>query len=362
MKMFCKLAATFFVLTCSLLAQKQYVNELFETVKVAEGVYAFVSPMPENSVVQSNCTLIVGDESALLVDTGQFPGLAKKMAAEIRKITTKPLRYIVNTHWHFDHAWGNAVLAEAYPGVTIISTDFTRRLIASEGPKILHDPNYWESQWGPIKKMLADNKTPSGRVLTDADKEMLRSDLDDLEHIVQDFKDTKNLAPAVGFDKRLTIDLGKREVMLLWLGRANTGGDAVVWLPESKVMMTGDVVVWPFPFATQSYFAEWTAVLQQLIDMQPATIIPGHGPVMHDTAYMNTLVEMFGSLMKQVKSSVAAGATLEETRKKVNLDAFRPRLGVEGTKRERGFRSFFYYALNRSYEEAKGEMKPEGSE
>src|SRR5437868_3221101 len=114
-----------------------WVNEEYDLVKIADGIYSFISPLPDDAVVQSNCTLIIGDQSALLVDSGQFPSLAKRMLADIRKLTNKPVRYLVNTHWHFDHNFGNATFRAAYPDITIISTGFTRKLIADEGPKLL---------------------------------------------------------------------------------------------------------------------------------------------------------------------------------------------------------------------------------
>ena len=103
-------------------AQQPFVNEQYELVKIAEGTYSFIAPESDSGVVQSNCTVIIGDDSVLVVDTGQFPSLAARMVADIKKLTNKPVRYIVNTHWHFDHLWGNAAFRDAYPGVAIINT------------------------------------------------------------------------------------------------------------------------------------------------------------------------------------------------------------------------------------------------
>ena len=83
--------------------------------------------------MQANCTLVVGEDAALLVDSGQFPSLAERMVADVKKLTDKPVRYLVNTHWHFDHVWGNDVFRRAYPGLAIVSTEFTREMVGEQG-------------------------------------------------------------------------------------------------------------------------------------------------------------------------------------------------------------------------------------
>ena len=84
----------------------------------------------------------------------------------------------------------------------------------------------------------------------------------------------------------MTLRLGKRDVQVMFLGRANTAGDAVVYVPDAKVLATGDIVVHPFPFAFQSYIGEWARVLRKMEAMDAIAIVPGHGPVMRDKAYL----------------------------------------------------------------------------
>jgi cyclase len=338
-----------------------YVNERYDLQKVAEGVYSFVAPEWDSGVVQSNCTLIIGEDAALVVDTGQFPSLAERMVADIKKLTNKPVRYIVNTHWHFDHVWGNAVFRDAYPGVAIISTEFTRELVEDQAPKYLATQRKTnKDQAEQLRKLVADGKLPDGRVLPEDTKHFLARTADTLDHIDADLVHTVHTPPTVGFEKELTINLGKREVKVMWLGRANTGGDAATWVPDAKILLTGDAVVFPTPFAFGSYMSEWPATLQKMIDMNAATIIPGHGPVMHDASYLKTLVEMFQALSTQVKEAVAQGLSLADTRKKVTLDEFSKRIAGDNNQRRGGFRSAFLEpAVDRAYQEATGKLKLE---
>jgi glyoxylase-like metal-dependent hydrolase (beta-lactamase superfamily II) len=106
--------------------------------------------------------------------------------------------------------------------------------------------------------------------------------------------------------------------------------------------------------------SEWPATLQKMIDLHPSTIIPGHGPVMHDISYLQTLVEMFRALTTQVNQAVSEKLTLAETRKRVTLPDFEKRLAGNDPMRKRDFRGgFLYPAVDRAYQEATGTLKPE---
>ncbi len=149
-------------------AAKGWVNEDYELVKIADGIYSFIAPESDSGVVQSNCTVVIGDDSVLVVDTGQFPSLAARMVADIKKLTPKPVRYVVNTHWHFDHVWGNATFRDAYPDLAIISTEFTREMVDDQGPKILATQSATnKEQAAQFRKYVADGKLPDGRVVND---------------------------------------------------------------------------------------------------------------------------------------------------------------------------------------------------
>jgi len=347
-------------------AENKFVNERYDLVPIADGVYSFIAPESDSGVVQSNCTVIIGADSVLVVDTGQFPSLAQRMIADIKKITPKPVRHIVNTHWHFDHVWGNGAFREAYPGVAIISTEFTRQLVESEGPKtIANQPAINAQQVADIRKLITAGKSPDGGALSENAKRSYTRLADTLEHVNAEFPHTMHAPPTIGFEKELTINLGKREVKIMWLGRANTAGDAVVWLPDIKLLLTGDAAVYPAPFAFGSYISEWPATLQKMIDLNPAIIIPGHGPVMHDTSYLKLVAEMCQALFTQVKAAVAEGSTLEAIRKKVTLPDFKQRIDALATTdlmRASGFNSFLYPATDRAYQEASGKLKPENED
>jgi cyclase len=115
----------------------------------------------------------------------------------------------------------------------------------------------------------------------------------------------------LAFEDRVTLRLANRVVQVMYLGRANTAGDAVVYVPDAKAVAVGDILVYPFPFATQSYIGEWATVLRKIQAMDAVAIVPGHGPMMRDTKYLVDIAELMESIDVQVRAAYAPGLEAE---------------------------------------------------
>jgi cyclase len=150
----------------------------------------------------------------------------------------------------------------------------------------------------------------------------------------------------------------------MFLGRGNTGGDAVVYVPDSKVLMTGDLVVYPVPYAFGSFIGEWAATMTRLSALDAATIVPGHGPLQHDKTYLALLGEVLGSVASQVQALAKQGLSLEETRKKVDVERQRKQFAKGSDERAKAFDGFFLApAIQRAYREAtEGPLQDENAE
>jgi hypothetical protein len=98
----------------------------YRTVKVADGIYAFITPEERSGFQSGNSVAIIGDDGVLVYDTGNIPSSARRQIAELRKLTDKPVRFVVNSHWHPDHNLGNAEYHSAFPSATFIGTSATR--------------------------------------------------------------------------------------------------------------------------------------------------------------------------------------------------------------------------------------------
>jgi cyclase len=151
-------------------------------------------------------------------------------------------------------------------------------------------------------------------------------------------------------------------VLVLHLGRGNTAGDAVVYVPDAKVLAAGDLLVAPTPFAFGSYIREWPRTLDALAAIDATTIVPGHGPIMHDFSYAHHVRDALLEIDAQVTAAVAQGKTLEEAQAAVKLDAVAGGFAAPGDEyRARAFEGAFVApAVERAYQEAKGALEDEG--
>jgi cyclase len=162
------------------------------------------------------------------------------------------------------------------------------------------------------------------------------------------------MRPNLAFDHNLNVTLGKREVQIMFLGRGNTGGDAVIVVPDSKVVLAGDLLVAPTPYSYGSYPSEWVQTLAKVKALGATTIIPGHGPVEHDNSYIDLVSSLLESVISQVQAAESQHLSLEETRQKIDLTAFEKRFVGDDHDRKIAFATgFTEQAVQRAYAEAK---------
>jgi cyclase len=333
----------------------------YELTRVGEGVWAFVSPETNGPIPSGNVLAVVGTESVLVVDSGRFPTLARRMVEDIRKKTDRPVRWVVHTHWHLDHIVGDGEFRKAFPQATFVATDFTRRkMVEKQVPYVRdiekNDRGYIEYLEGIVAKGKRDDGTPiPPETIT-----YLKNQVADIRLEISEVPGAAIVPPDVTFEKDLTIHLGGRDARVLFLGKGNTAGDTVVWIPDARVIATGDLLVAPVPYGYGAHPGEWIETLNRLMALDAAAIVPGHGPVMHDWGYARRIQELLTSVRSQVAEAVKAGATPEQAFEKTDVDKFEREFAGGDPMRLRAFRDFFVRdAINRSYQEARGEMAEE---
>ena len=325
--------------------------------RLAEGVYAFIAPDSKTPYFNGNSLVVIGDDGVLVVDSGDALSATRATIAAIKRLTPLPVRYLVNTHWHWDHTLGNGEYQAAFPGVTIISTSATRELMDTKGRENLAGsiaaiPPYLDS----LRQALGAGTRRDGTPLTAADRASIQAQIDDLGRGLVFYKEARVALPDVTFERELTVRLGRRVVKLIAFGRGNTAGDAVVYVPDARVVASGDLVVAPTPFAYDSHIAEWAAAMQRLTALDAASIVPGHGPVLRDWAYARLVTGLLESITSQVAQAVARGLTIEGVRAAVDVSAIRARLVGADPILMRNFDQFFLApAIEAAYTEAGGQ-------
>jgi cyclase len=349
-------ACAIFIFACVFVSATRAENATkytYQTVRVADGIVAFIASESNTGIVSGNCVAVIGDDGVLVVDSTSFPSHARTIIAEIKQMTNQPVRFLVHTHWHPDHLIGDGEFRAAFPGAAFISTNFTRQAIAEFAPKYIKS-NADPANANELRKMIKAGKDDDGKPLTDADKKYLTDFANSVDFAAPEYQQYKSVVPNIGFDNALTIHLGKREVQLLFLGRGNTGGDAVIFVPDAKVAMAGDLLVSPTPYSYGSYLSEWIRTLDKLKALDATTIVPGHGPVEHDNSYIDLVSAALQSVLTQVRAAVAGHLSLDETRKKVDIAAFQKKFCGDDHDREIAFRmGFTDQAIERAYDEIK---------
>jgi glyoxylase-like metal-dependent hydrolase (beta-lactamase superfamily II) len=336
----------------------------YEQVDIGPGVYGFFEKKLQ-PVVSSNIVAVVGNDAVLVFDTGHHPRITRQIIGDLKRLTDKPVRYAVVSHWHDDHWVGNADFAEAYPGIQIIAHPFTAGLMEERKEKFRgeHCKFELERDSKPYREQAASGKQADGSPLSDAMKARFVEVVAATDEQIAQCDEMRYRGVDRKVSGKTTIDLGGRKVELWWLGRANTAGDLVAYLPESRTLLTGDILVHPFPFATQSYISEWAKVLRKIDRMDLATIVPGHGPVLHDKKYLEDVAAVLESIESQARAAYRPGMTADELRAKIDLKSF-----SESFSHGDGFiKANFDYMMNqpaieRMWQELSGKWQPEGDE
>src|SRR3989475_12512881 len=230
----------------------------FEIKKVADGVHVAVAAPAYK--VNCNTAIIENDDGVMIVDTHSKPSAARVIVEKLRDITRKPVRYVVNTHFHWDHWHGNEVYPATYPDAEIVTNQITREDMVMKGLKRIQD--HVRQVPGEIAKLKADLQ-----VASPSQRTKLEADLRLAEAYLTEVKALKPALPTIAFEETMKLYRRDREIHLLHLGRAHTAGDVFVYLPREKVVITGDAMIGWTPYMGDGYPEEWAATLDRLAQL-----------------------------------------------------------------------------------------------
>jgi phosphoglycerate dehydrogenase-like enzyme/glyoxylase-like metal-dependent hydrolase (beta-lactamase superfamily II) len=248
--------------------------------KLADDVY-FMQTQTEPEFLGCNSGWVIFDDYVIVLDAG-FPLSAKVVVEEVRKTTNKPIRYVFDTHYHGDHSFGNGVYVDL--GATGVAHTLCIR------DQRLKDPAAFKAQ-------------------TESDNELAR-----LQVAGAKWKDA-----TIGFDSSMEFSDGKHRVVLLHYGQAHTPGDAMAYLPNEKILFTGDACVnGAFNYMGDGDSESWIRVLESLQELDVQTVAPGHGPLA-GKELLGTQKQWFVQLRDEVGKGIAAGKSLDEIKKDFDI-------------------------------------------
>ncbi|OGU35089.1 MAG: hypothetical protein A2068_02835 [Ignavibacteria bacterium GWB2_35_6b] len=321
-------------------------NEQPNITELTKGVYVIEHPDAFLGEPSGNTTVIIGSQKVLVVDA-VWPISARTDIELIRQWTDLPVSYVVNTHWHSDHNIGNKTYMDAFPGLSIIAQKETKK----DMDIVFKD--YANMILGNQKRMLSEGKI-RGEPLSPEVREIIEKRLPDME---AQFEGYVYQPPTLMFEDELVIDLGGREVQIKHPGKGNTSGDAVVYLPEEKILAAGDLLVHPFPYPYDGYPSEWIKTLETLGQLDIKTIVPGHGTVLHDKTYLYLVRDFFQSAVSQMNKRMgeagpALSRSLDLLKQGIDLSSFKTKFASNDEELLGYFDSISEQVIKLVYQEA----------
>ena len=304
-----------------LTAQAQPVTQSYPVVqgnaykfeKIADGVYYATVTRPG---LGSNNVVVVNDTDVLVVDAGTSPAAARAFVEDVKKLTDKPIRYVVNSHWHYDHTAGNQIFG---PDVQIIATDYLYQMLATVD--VLHREPYLTSQVTGLSTRIDNLNRQIAAEGNAEQKAALQKDLADAQQLVQNNGEIKVTPPTIHYSTKMVLHKGGREVDLLFLGRGHTGGDTVVFLPKERIVCTGDLMQSRLAYMGDAFFSEWITTLEALKKLDFAVDLPGHGVPFTNKSLITAYQAYLGDLVNQVTKLKGDGVSPEDAAMRVDLTA-----------------------------------------
>ena len=265
-----RLFVSWLLIVSSFNCHADYLSSMKATA-VADGVYAILTPArdipnPENRGWNSNSAFVVTKTGVLVVDTGSSAEIGNALKQTIRQVTDKPVKWIVNSHAHGDHWLGNIAFKESNP--VIYATSTVNDLTKSEG-----------ATWVENFKRLSEGATG----------------------------DTPLLLPNKIIDERTELLLDETKIVLFPSGDSHSPGDLITWLPEQRILISGDVVYSDrMPTTSASNLSQWIMMLDELQQLDPVAVIPGHGDVT-DVEGLRRLHALLSGIRNEVQKGYEAG-------------------------------------------------------
>jgi cyclase len=296
--------------------------------RLADGVYVLLHDDATDEWPHGNTGVIVTTEGVVVLDSTYLPSRARADIALIRQLTSTPVRYLVNTHWHFDHNNGAVAYRDAFPGLLDVS---------ERESAVFIDMNqaYWSKMstaaGSKRRKSLEDleaqvkaGKDADGKPLIAEDIKQKASYVARRKNELQELEGLTIVTPNVTFEGSLTFVLGGRRIELRDVGKANSPHDVTLYLPQEKILFTGDILVQsPLPYTGGCWPVPWARVLRDLEAVPVNVLVPGHGPVMRDHTYTRQVRSLMEAVNTRVEAMARAGKTLEQTQAAIDLEDIR---------------------------------------
>lgn len=333
--------------------------------RVADRVHVMRQPDRLWAVVIGNVTIVEQSRGIVLIDTGGTPRDGRDVVAAVRRLSDRPVTAVVLTHWHNDHPLGLRPILAAWPRARIIATEATRRgMIERMGqnvgvgrPNPAYDARRLNGTFATILQFEANARSAEfspaerGHFATEARYARVR---------VGEQMGNFMILPNTLVRGSLTLADRDAPVELRFLGRANTDGDLVAWLPRQRVVVAGDMVVAPIPYGFNAFPRDWIETLDRLRALDFAVLVPGHGAPQRNRDYLDRMQASLRRVWERVAPLAAQGLPLEEVQRRLDhSDEVRAFVGDDPWG-ARWLRTYWLNPITASAYREAGEVRPAG--
>jgi cyclase len=286
--------------------------KLFDIEKVADGIY-FAQARPQ-AMTNCNASIYVGAKDVVVVDAHSKPSAAASLIAQIkREVTEKPVRYVINTHFHWDHTQGNQAYRAAEQKIDFIASETTKKLMSELAVARM------KASVGQVPQQVDELRARAGKSASAAEKAFCADQIRQLEAYQAELKNYTLELPTITFDKSYLLKDPEHDLHIEFHGHAHTAGDVVVFCPQKRTVSSGDVIHGFFPFIADGFPKAWPDTIQSIGQLEFTKILPGHASLQTGRSIMTCMANYIEELTGRVADGKKAGLTVEELQTKITI-------------------------------------------
>ena len=285
---------------------------LFDLQKAAEGVF-FAQARPQ-AAINCNAAIFVRSKDVVVVDAHSKPSAAAALVAQLkREVTTKPVRYVVNTHFHWDHTQGDPAYRAGGNKVDFIATAATKQLMTDLGPART------KASLDAVPQQVDALKKRSEKAASAEEKAFCADQIRQLEAFAAELRDYAPELPTITFDKSYELKDSALDLHLDFHGHAHTAGDVFVFCPQQHAIATGDACIGWLPNLGDGFPKIWPRTLDEVAKLDFNRVLGGHGGMQTGRALMTNMRNYIEELAGRVERAKEAGMSLDEMKKQITV-------------------------------------------
>ncbi|MCH2324694.1 MAG: MBL fold metallo-hydrolase [Pseudomonadales bacterium] len=305
-----KLLGTLLAIIPSLAFTQEIINtDTHRLEEVAEGVYFAIGT--GDIYTMSNALIIERDDDVVIVDSHITPAAGRALLDSIRIVTSKPVTTLINSHFHYDHSNGTP----AFGDIEIIGHEVTYEKLTSD-PENEHT---YQSSLRRFDNTVNRLETELSNAASVEERQELQQQLAYWQRHIEAQEEIVFTPPTQTLRDKMTLYRGGREIQLLFFGRAHTGGDLAIYLPEEKIVFTGDMMLGGISYMGDGYVAEWADTLRGLLSLDIELILPGHGPGFSAVERISHVADYYADLTREIRRLRSEGYSAEEAAARADL-------------------------------------------